>query len=179
MQSKPGPKPESLIHQLVCTHCCLEFWDIWGQKTPHTLNNCSPMGLLRAVFFYNGKVFCLRGGQVHRCLKLSQLEWLHNPERYLYRKNSSKNRKGGLSEMRLEHKAVTSIANPYVGVWCHVSLLDCMLANYHWKLLRKIFFIADRYHLYLLTPASCGILPFRLGEILLQRWSHRCVKKQA
>ena len=31
------------------------------------LNNCTPMGLLRAVFFYNGKVFCLRGGQEHRC----------------------------------------------------------------------------------------------------------------
>ena len=90
------------------------------------LNNCTPMGLLRAVFFYNGKVFCLRGGQEHRCLKLSQLERLHNPERYLYRENSSKNRKGGLSEVRLEHKAVTSIANPDVGVRCHVSLLDLM-----------------------------------------------------
>ena len=81
-----------------------------------TLNNCTFMGLLRVVFFYKGKVFCLHGGQEHRCLKLSQLERLHNPERYLYRENSSKNRKGGLSEMRLEPKAVTSIANPDVGV---------------------------------------------------------------
>ena len=59
------------------------------------LNNCTPMGLLRAVFFYNGKVFCLRGGQEHRCLKLSQLERLHNPERYLYRENSQKIEKEG------------------------------------------------------------------------------------
>ena len=28
--------------------------------------------------------------------------------------------------MRLENKAVTSIANPDVGVRCHVSLLDLM-----------------------------------------------------
>ena len=60
------------------------------------LNVSTPMGLLRAVFFYNGKCFCLRGGQEHRDLKLSQLERLSDPDRYVYRENSSKNRQGGL-----------------------------------------------------------------------------------
>ena len=41
------------------------------------------------------------------------------------------------------------------------------------------FFITNHYHLHLLTPTNRGILPFQLGEILLQRWSHQCVKKQA
>ena len=29
----------------------------------------TPKSLLRAVFYYNGKNFCLRGGKEHRCLK--------------------------------------------------------------------------------------------------------------
>ena len=33
----------------------------------------NPTGLLNAVFFYNGKNFCLRGGAEHRNLKL--LQW--------------------------------------------------------------------------------------------------------
>lgn len=44
------------------------------------LNVDSPLGLLRAVFYYCGKCFCLRGGEEHRNLSLSQLERLHtNP----------------------------------------------------------------------------------------------------
>lgn len=34
----------------------------------------SPASLLHAVFFYNGKNFCLRGGEEHRSLKLSQFK---------------------------------------------------------------------------------------------------------
>lgn len=36
------------------------------------LSLSTPTALLRAVFFYNGKIFCLRGGEEHRHLKLSQ-----------------------------------------------------------------------------------------------------------
>ena len=85
------------------------------------LNTTTPLGLLRAVFFYNGKCFCLRGGQEHRDLKLSQLK---KPDRYIYIENSSKNRKGGLQELKLEHKTVPVMADPEAGVRCHVYLLD-------------------------------------------------------
>ena len=88
------------------------------------LNVETPLGLLRAVFYYNGKCFCLRGGQEHRDFKLSQLKRMNGPDRYIYYENSSKNRKGGISELRLEHKNVYSFANPEVGVRCHVFLLD-------------------------------------------------------
>ena len=37
------------------------------------LNLSTPIGLLRAVFFYDRKNFCLRGGQEQRNLKLSQI----------------------------------------------------------------------------------------------------------
>ena len=34
----------------------------------------SPKALFRAVFFLNGQNFCLRGGDEHRRLKLSQIK---------------------------------------------------------------------------------------------------------
>lgn len=56
----------------------------------------TPKALLRAVFFLNGKNFCLRGGEEHRSLKISQLKREFNPNRYVYTENLSKNRSGGL-----------------------------------------------------------------------------------
>ena len=97
--------------------------------TSMVLNVTSTLGLLRAVFFSNGKGFCLRGGQEHRDLKLSQLERLSDPDRYVYHENSSKNKKGGLRELRLEHKSVSVIAVPDVGERCHVSLLDLYISK--------------------------------------------------
>ena len=46
-----------------------------------------PVSLQRAVFFSNGKSFCLRGGNEHRELKLSHVG-------YRYTENASKNRAG-------------------------------------------------------------------------------------
>ena len=37
------------------------------------LNIDTPKGLLRCVFYYNGKCFCLKVGQEHRYLEVSQL----------------------------------------------------------------------------------------------------------
>ena len=37
------------------------------------LNTSTPRGLFRAVFYYNGKNFVLRGGQEHRELLISQI----------------------------------------------------------------------------------------------------------
>uniref|UniRef100_A0A1X7T9L7 Uncharacterized protein n=1 Tax=Amphimedon queenslandica TaxID=400682 RepID=A0A1X7T9L7_AMPQE len=88
------------------------------------LNVTSPLGLLRAVFYYNGKCFCLRGGEEHRQLKISQFQRLQNPNRYVYSENSSKNRPGGLLQTYLSHKVVPIVENPAVGERCHVSILD-------------------------------------------------------
>lgn len=44
----------------------------------------SPASLLQAVFFYNGKNFCLRGGEEHRSLKLSQFRRTQNGYVYIY-----------------------------------------------------------------------------------------------
>ena len=94
---------------------------LWDKKI---LNPDTPRGLFRAVFYYNGKNFVLRGGQEHRDLMLSQVVRMKDPERYEYIENSSKNRAGGMAQLRLSHKKVPIYANPIVGERCHVFLLD-------------------------------------------------------
>ena len=61
----------------------------------NVMNLRHPRGLLRAVFYYNGKNFCLRGGAEHRNLKLSQFTKFS--DHYIYTENASKNRQGGLA----------------------------------------------------------------------------------
>ena len=48
----------------------------------------SPLALLRAVFYYNGKKFLLRGGAEHHGLKFSLLQ--HTSNAYIYTENGSK-----------------------------------------------------------------------------------------
>ena len=50
----------------------------------------TPETPLCAVFYYNGKNFCLRGGKEHRALKISQLVRHHDPDHYVYTENGSK-----------------------------------------------------------------------------------------
>ncbi len=87
-----------------------------GTSTPHAL--------LRAAFFLNGKNFCLRGRQEHRSLRLSQLKRYHNPDKYVYTKNASKNRQGGLRQLKVENKVVPILATPLAGHQYHVQILD-------------------------------------------------------
>ena len=46
------------------------------------LNATTPRGLQNAVFYITGKLFCLRGGQKHRALKLFQLQ--QDSDKYMY-----------------------------------------------------------------------------------------------
>ena len=62
----------------------------------------NPLQLLRAVFYMNGKVFCLRGGKEHRNLKISQFIRHFEPDHYVYTENGSKNRSGSLKQMQVE-----------------------------------------------------------------------------
>ena len=94
-----------------------------------TLNVTTPKGLLRAAFFVCGKCFCLRGGEEHRALGLSQLQRLKNPNRYVYVENSSKNRPGGLNQMKLSHKSVTIVASDSSGDKCPVFILDMYISK--------------------------------------------------
>ena len=94
---------------------------LWSSGVLSTKN---PKGLLNAVFFLNGKNFSLRGGEEHRQLKLSQLRRYTDPLKYVYTENASKNRSGGLKQMRVKNKVVPIVAVPESGDRCHVYVLD-------------------------------------------------------
>ena len=104
------------------------------------LNVETPKGLLKAVFFHNGKCFCLRGGIEHRNLGLSQLQRFSNPDRYVYKEYASKNRPGGVIQLKMNHKSVTIVANPAAGHHCHVFLLDKYISKLPLNAVKKDLF---------------------------------------
>ena len=75
-------------------------------------------------FYLNGKNFCLRGGVEHRQLKLSQIKRVDDPPSYIYTECASKNRAGGLAQLRVKNKAVPIHAVAEAGDRCHVYILD-------------------------------------------------------
>ena len=102
------------------------------------LSSDSPGGLLRAVFYYNGLNFVLRGGQEHRNLKISQLNLRtvpdpENPGDQIdcveYSEHGSKNRPGGRHQLNLHNKTVVQYARPELGERCHVYLLQLYLSK--------------------------------------------------
>ena len=86
----------------------------------------SPKVLLRCVFFYVGKCFCLRGGQELRELKPSQFVRGYNPDSYTYIENGSKNHKGTFGNGKDSNKVVTILATDDCPK-CVVYLLDLYL----------------------------------------------------
>ena len=84
----------------------------------------SPRALLNAVFYYNGKGPCLRGGKEHRSLKLSQIVLHDDPPHYVYTENGSKNRNGGINQRRVQNKVVPVFLCPEGGNRCHFTILQ-------------------------------------------------------
>ena len=89
----------------------------------------SPKALQRAVFFYVGKLFCVRGGDEQRRLGPSQFVRLTNPDRYNYTEHGSKNRSGGLAQLHVENKSVPCYSLPDMVPQCLVFLLDLYLSK--------------------------------------------------
>ena len=94
----------------------------------------APKPLVRAVFFYAGKAFCLRGGGEQRALKPSQFVRGYNPDRYTYTENGSKNHRGGFGTLNDSNKIVTvystldkSSGDPVRDI---VYLLDLYFSNF-------------------------------------------------
>jgi hypothetical protein len=85
--------------------------------------------LQRAVFFYVGKHFCIRGGEEQRKLSPSQFIRYSDPDRYAYIEHGSKNRSGGLSQLNVTNKVVECVALPENRPKCLVYLLDVYLSK--------------------------------------------------
>ena len=110
---------------------------LWGSNV---INLSHPKGLLRAVFYYNGKNFCLRGGVEHRYLKLSQ--FTRYSDHYIYTENASKNRQGGLAQLRMENKTVPIYSRDDAGERCHVHILDKYIQKLPEEVIKQDYFYA-------------------------------------
>ena len=93
------------------------------------LNTSTPVDLQRAVFYYVGKVCCIRGSEEQRNLKPSQFKHYTNPDRYVYSKHGSKNHNGGFFQLDVENKSVSIFKNEETGEQCLVILLDTYLKS--------------------------------------------------
>ena len=91
------------------------------------MNTTTPTGLQNAAFFVVGKMFCLRGGQEHRNLQLSQFK--RTEDKYVYYENVSKNRNGSFKQLRVKSKVVPLYACPEAGERCPVHILDKYIAK--------------------------------------------------
>jgi len=137
------------------------------------LNTSTPKGFFRAVFYYNGKNFVLRGGQEHRELQISQIVRFTN--RYEYTENASKNRSGGLAQLRVVHKKVPIYANPAAGERCHVYMLDKYLSKLPAATKeREAAFIGNHWQVSLPVLRPLGLLLFQLERIPLEKLFLRC-----
>ena len=101
-----------------------EEYFLWDSGVMSSEN---PKSLLRAVFYLNGKNFCLRGGEEHRGLKISQLKKEREPLCYVYTENASKNRTGGLAQMRVKNKVVKIESVPAAGTKMSCVCVRCIL----------------------------------------------------
>ena len=103
-----------------------------------TLGLQTPMALLNTVFFLNGKNFCLRGGEEHRSLKISQIVRCNDPISYTYVENGSNNCNGTFSQRYVPNKSVPIYANPMLRDHCHVQVLDVLFQNSQRMPLKKM-----------------------------------------
>ena len=102
------------------------------------------IALQRAVFFYIGKAFCLRGGQEQHELKASQFVCSTDPDCFTYVENGSKNRLG--VNLKMVNKVVPVYSCPSARPRCLVYLLDLYFSKFPAK--------AKELDLFYLQPVS-------------------------
>lgn len=121
---------------------------LWDAKVIDTSNS---KALQRAVFFYIGKVFCIRGGEKQRKLGPSNFIRTSEPESYTYVEHGSKNKADGLAKLRHENKRVPCIALPDMTPRCLVHLLDLYLNKLpQWAFDNDVLYCRPKQH----TPVS-------------------------
>ena len=138
-----------------------KFWEIG------IFNTETPKGLQNAVFFYVGKLCCLRGGE-QRCLKISQFQRYDDPDCYIYSEHGSNNRNGGFFQLPVENKNVKIFKNSEAGQRCVVYLLDLYISKLPPGAIEKDIFIVGQ--LKIIRKKTTGIV-LSLGEnTSLMRW---------
>lgn len=99
---------------------------LWSSNT---IGIDTPKQLQRAVFYYIGKCYCIRGGEEQRKLCPSQFVRSSDPDCYTYMEHGSKNITGGLAQLKQDNKRVPCYAVPGSIPRCLVYLLDLYLGK--------------------------------------------------
>ena len=120
------------------------------------MGTSTPTGLQNAAFFVVGKMFCLRGGQEHKGLQLSQLK--RYEDRYVYYENTSKNRNGSFKQLSVKNKVVPFYPSPESGERCPVKIHTSV--NCLWKQNKKIYSTFDHSKSLPMIPTSHGTVQF-------------------
>ena len=108
---------------------------LWETKV---IGDHSPLALLRAVFYYIGKCYCIRGGKEQRSLKRSQFLRSSGPDCYTFIENGSKNRPG--TSIKEVNKVVPVYASFESKPRCLVYLLDTYFAKWPPEASEKDYF---------------------------------------
>ena len=137
--------------------------DLW---TSGALSTDTPLGLLRAVFFLNGKNFCLHGGEEHRNLRISQLERVRDP----LTEHASKHCGGGFAQLHIENKVVPLMQSVKLVIVAMSMLSIFILENNPQKRLKVIISILSHVPKFPRIPKLRGIPIIQLGKIHLQKW---------
>ena len=122
--------------------------------------------------YFLGKRFCIRGGDEQRGLGPSQFRRSSDPDCYTYVEHGSKNRVGGVAELRIENKVVPCYSVPENGEKCLVSLLDTYLNKLPGFAFDKDILYCRPNQLYLFE--AHGTIRWLLVQILCQVWSEPC-----
>ena len=127
------------------------------------INTTIPTGLQNVAFFVVGKRFCLRGGQEHRQLQLSQLKCLE--DKYVYYENVSKNTNGSFKQLYVKNKVVPLYLSPEAGERCPVTFSTGTSVSYHLKQEKRICSMFDCLIKSPVIPTGNGIVQFLLSLI--------------
>ena len=140
------------------------------------LNTSTPKGLQNAVFYVIGKTFCLRGGQEHRVLKLSQLQRDSDKYTCIY-ENVSKNRNGSFKQLHLKGKVVPVFPCQEARERCPVHLLDLYSSKLPEEAKKNDLFYVRPLEKKPIDPGKPWLL-FHLASTLCSRRSNGCVQRQ-
>ena len=138
------------------------------------LGTSTPQSLLNAVFYLIGQSFCLRGGEEHRQLCISQVVWQFNPVCYVYTETGSKNKKDTFMEMHIQNKVVPFYSSPAAEERCHVHILDTIYRSSPKMQFKKISFIYVLCQECLIIQLRPGSRMYPLVEINWVKWFLTC-----
>ena len=133
----------------------------------------TPLQLIRAIFYLNGKNFALRGDEEHRNLKLSQITV--KSDKLEYHEITSKTWQGGISSLKIKPKFVIHHDNSVNPKRCHRNLMLKYL-NSRPVMDSDIFYLTPRKSLTSSNDGNVWFLKEPMGKNMLSSMMKKIVE---